>query len=449
MPKRAEVHRTTLTNAFRFFTIVIVSSCLVGLVISAFAWLLTIVERAVSRLMMLPHNDSLSLAPKYELHHAWIAFIPALGGLLVGIFMHFFPAAKGYGVPEVIARLEARDTKIRAHLSLFTFITSVITIGSNGSAGPEGPSAAIGAAVASGITHKLSLSKEQRRILVACGAAAGLAALFNATLVGAFFAMEVLLKDINPKKFALIATAAITGKLVAVHGAVAGHTFSTASLPALTHISIVLAFGLGIISAPLAIAFMYTFRTVPKAFKKLPVPLWVKPAIGGLIVGIIGLLVPQILGEGQNVIQQLLLVSSSSVFTLLLIALLKPLTTSITIGSGGVGGVFLPSIFIGAAVGATYGTLFHHLIGSTVSPELFAAIGMGTIIAGAINAPLTAIMIVLQLTGAFQILPALVAAIAASTLLARYIQPESIYSLALRARESPAKPKRMTSRLKI
>jgi CIC family chloride channel protein len=168
-------------------------------------------------------------------------------------------------------------------------------------------------------------------------------------------------------------------------------------------------------------------------FKSTPLQPWLRPAISGLIVGIIGLFVPQVLGEGQYTIQQLLVVSSSSAILLALIAILKPVTTSITLGSGGIGGIFLPSIFIGSAIGATYGVLPHHWL-PTISPELFATIGMGTIIAAAINAPLTAIMIVLQLTGAFQILPALVAAIAVSTLLARYMHSESTYTIALRAR---------------
>jgi CIC family chloride channel protein len=236
----------------------------------------------------------------------------------------------------------------------------------------------------------------------------------------------------------LLAVAAVTGKLVAIHGAIAGHIFTTAKLPQLTHSSVIMAFGLGIIAAPLGIGFMWTFQQAPKLFKRLPTPLWVKPAIGGLVVGIVGLLVPQVLGEGQYTIQQLLLVSSSSVLLLAIIAFLKPIVTSITLGSGGVGGIFLPSIFIGTAIGAAYGSLLHHWMPG-VSPELFAAIGMGTIIAAAINAPLTGIMIVLQLTGAFQILPALVAAIAASTLLARYLHSESIYTLALRAKAAAAK----------
>lgn len=422
--------------------LVIVCSALVGLVISTFAWVLTFCEHAYLHLAGVPHDSGLTTS--YALHHAWIALIPAVGGLAVGLFMHFVASpAKGYGVPEVMARLEAqgRDSKIPIRFGLFTFISSIVTISSNGSAGPEGPSIAIGAALASGVAHRLSLTNEQRRVLVACGAAAGLAALFNASLVGAFFAMEVLLKEMNPKKFAMVATAAVIGKLAVIHGAIAGHIFTTANLPQLTHSSVIVAFGLGILAAPLGIGFMWAFQQTPKMFKKVPVPPWLKPAIGGLLVGVVGLFVPQVLGEGQYTIQRLLLVSSSSVLLLALIALLKPIVTSITIGSGGVGGIFLPSIFIGTAIGAAYGSLLHHWMPG-VSPELFAAIGMGTIIAAAINAPLTGIMIVLQLTGAFQILPALVAAIAASTLLARYMHPESIYTLALRAKvgTTPIRP---------
>jgi CIC family chloride channel protein len=258
--------RPSLMEITRYLCVVILCSILVGLTISAFAWTLTFCEHTFLHIAGIRRESAFTM--HYALHHAWVALIPACGGLLVGLFMHFIASpAKGYGVPEVMARLELQEGKIPVRYGFFTFISSIITISSNGSAGPEGPSIAIGAALASGTAHRLSFTKERRKVLVACSAAAGLAALFNASLVGALFAMEVLLKEMNPKKFALVATAAVTGKITAVHGAIAGHVFTTTTLPELSHSSVILAFGLGIIAAPFGIGFMWLFQQAPKVVR--------------------------------------------------------------------------------------------------------------------------------------------------------------------------------------
>jgi CIC family chloride channel protein len=421
-----------LLDAGRLLAAAVVCGVVVGLIVSLFGWSLTAGEHGYERLLGVENTSAVSVS--YMLRHAWIVLIPAAGGLLVGLFTQFVaPSIRGYGVPEVMARVEARDTNIPARHGVSMFLGSLVTISSHGSAGPEGPSAAIGAALSAGIAHRLRLTDEHRRLLVACGAAAGLAALFNASLVGAFFALEVLLKEVNPKKTALVLTAAVAGKFAAVHGAIAEHVFHTAVLPMPTHSLVLFAFGLGVLTAPVGVGFIWLFHRTGNYFKGLSLQLWLKPALGGLIIGVIGLFLPQVLGEGQQTIQQLLVSGYSSAGLLLLLSFMKMAATSITLGSGGMGGIFLPSIFVGTALGSAYGLLLHQWI-PAISPELFATIGTGTIIAAAINAPLTAIMIGLQLTGAFEILPVLVAGVASSTLLARYLQPKSIYTVALRAR---------------
>lgn len=427
LPIQVSERQRHVLSTIRLFVLAFVVGILVGAAADGFRWLL-------------PHTNQLFFGTfhatdvgvssmSYVLQRPYIVIFPAVGGLFVGLFLHFFKDARGHGVAEVLAAMETRGNRIAPQVSAYTAIASSVTIGSGGSAGPEGPAIQIGAALGSGIGQWFHLPLDDLRTLLACGAATGLAALYNAPLGGTFFAIEVLLEEIRPQRFALIALSAVAGHYVATHLIV------NQSLVYLTFHqgaweSIPLDLLLGLLAAPVGVGFLLLLHRIAEFAGETHVWPWLRPAIGGLLVGIIGLFFPRILGTGEDTIRQAIL--GDLPFVLLLIfPLLKLSATAITLGSGGSGGVFTPSLFMGATLGAAYGSIIHHFAPGIASPGAFAMIGMGTVIASAVNAPLTAIMIVIELTGDFQLLPGLVTAVAGSVLLARYLYPESIYTLPL------------------
>lgn len=411
----------------RLFLLALLVGVLVGVAADAFRWLLL---HANQLFFGVVHAGEVGAGGRYALQRPYIVLVPAAGGLLVGLFLHFFArSARGHGVAEVLAAMETRGSRIAPQVSAYTAVASSLTIGSGGSAGPEGPAIQIGAALASGIGQWFRLSPAELRTLLACGAATGLAALYNAPLAGTLFAIEVLLEEIHPQRFALIALAAVSGHFVATH-LIVNESLVNIAFRQDAWQTIPMDLGLGLIAGPLGVAFLLSVHRIAEVVGESRVPPWTRPAIGGLCVGLVGLFVPRILGTGEETIRAAVL--GTLPFELLLfLPLLKLAATSITLGSGGSGGVFTPSLFMGATLGGAYGIVMQHLAPGVISPGAFALIGMGTVIASAVNAPLTAILVVVELTGDFDLLPGLVTAVAGSVLLARYLYPESIYTLPL------------------
>ncbi len=420
--------RSQFWPALRLFVLAIAVGLIVGIAADGFRWLL---PHANALFFGTFHATGLNLTrSSYRLQHPYIFLLPALGGLLVGLFLHFVaPQAGGHGVAEVLAAMETRGGRIPPQVSAYTAIASSITIGSGGSAGPEGPAIQIGAAIASGVGQWFRLSPDDLRTILACGAATGLAAMYNAPVAGTLFAIEVLLEEIHPRRFALIALAAVTGHFVADH-LLANELLVTRPASTEGWQLLPMALGLGLLAGPLGVAFIRLLHFVAERAGQIPVKPWLRPALGGLLVGLIGLFVPRILGTGQQTIQEALLGVFPLGFLLVLMAL-KLLATSLTLGSGGSGGVFTPSLFMGAMLGGAYGLAMHTLAPNVATTSTFALLGMGTVIASAVSAPLTAIMIVVEFTGDFALMPSLVMAVAGSTLIARYLFDESIYTLPL------------------
>jgi CIC family chloride channel protein len=309
-----------------------------------------------------------------------------------------------------------------------------VTIGSGGSAGPEGPIIQIGAALASGLGQLLRLPAHRLRTLLACGAAAGLAGMYHAPFTGAAFSAEVLLEELEPRTFSLLALAAVAADAVA--GQLRSERPVTLPpLPPAPALDVPLDIVLGLLAAPLGVLLLVLVHGVGDAVGRLRVrtgaPAWALPAIGGFIVGCIGLVLPHILGSSETGIDRAL--NDQLGFGLLLVLpLAKILTTSITLGSGATGGVFTPSLFIGATLGGAYGVVVRHFWGGASPVGAYALVGMGTVVAAAVNAPLTAGLLVCEFTGGFALLPQIVAGVAASVIVARLLHAESIYTLPLR-----------------
>ncbi len=359
----------------------------------------------------------------------WIVLVPALGGLVVGPLVHFLAReAKGHGVPEVMEAVALRAGVIRPRLVIVKSLASAISIGFGGSVGREGPIVQIGAAAGSALGQWFRVSGRRLKTLVGCGAAAGIAATFNAPIAGPLFAAEVILGDFGVAQFSPIVISSVVATVISRYflGDFPAFEVPEYQLQSLWELPVFLV--LGLMAAIVALGFIALLYALEDFFEALPIPPWLGAAIGGLAVGAIGLAYPQVFGVGYEAISQAL--RGEMVLGLLLPLLaLKLLATGLTIGSGGSGGVFAPSLFLGAMTGGLLGTLAQRLMPAlATSTGAYALVGMGAVVAGATHAPITAILIIFELTSDYKlIVPLMMACIIASRVTTR-LKRESIYT---------------------
>ena len=375
--------------------------------------------------------------------HQWLAPwgdyqvipVPAIGGLLVGLLIYFLAReAKGHGVPEVMLAVAAQGGRIRPRVAVVKSLASALCIGSGGSAGREGPIVQIGSALGSTLGQILHLPAERVRLLVACGAAGGIAATFNAPIGGALFAVEVILRDFGVRCFGLVVLASVTA--TALSRAVLGDmpAFLVPLHQRTQWFELPLYALLGLLAAVVAVAFTRILYLTEDLFDRVRLPEYIKPVIGGLMIGAVGARIPNIFGVGYDTIEPALQGHLMWGFCLALV-LLKILATSITIGSGGSGGVFAPSLYTGATLGSAFGQLLHLLAPSTVtSPVGYAVVGMGAVFSGAAQAPVTSVLILFEMTADYRIIVPLMAAVVVSALVSERIMRDSIYTLKIRRR---------------
>ena len=369
---------------------------------------------------------------------AWkIALVPALGGLLVGLITTFLVSeAKGHGVPEVIRAVALDGGRIRGRVALAKTIASAITIGSGGSAGREGPIIQIGAAIGSRIGQAMGMSKRRLRTLVGCGAAAGIAATFNAPIAGALFSFEVILGEFGAAQFSPIVISSVVATVVA--RAWRGNLPAFAP-PACTFASAweLIPFALlGLLCGLVSFAYIRINDSAGRFFEtRLRLPAWLRPALGGLLVGLFALALPQVMGDGHGLSNDAF---AGRLPALLLLALVfaKMLATGLTLGSGGSGGVFSPALAVGACLGAWLGGLVEPVLGARFGGlAAYALVGMGGLVAGSMLAPITAILMVFEITANYAIiLPVMTASILSTVLVARLTGNLSVYTFKL-ARE--------------
>ncbi|HSG81850.1 MAG TPA: chloride channel protein, partial [Gemmatimonadota bacterium] len=362
----------------------------------------------------------------------WKIAAPAAGGLLAGFIVYRFAReAKGHGVPEVMEAVALRGGRIRPRVVIAKMLASGITIGSGGSVGREGPIVQIGSALGSTIGQWLNVDPRRLRTLVGCGAAAGIAGTFNAPVAGALFALEVILGDFGVAQFSPIVVSSVAATVVSRHFL---GDFPAFEIPgySLVHWTELFAYaGLGILAGLVALAFVRSLYSAEDLFDRLKITPPIKAAIGGALIGCIGIFAPQVFGVGYEAITQALHGNLVWQFMVALV-LLKILAVSITIGSGGSGGVFAPSLFIGAMLGGAVGTVVHQLWPTaTAGTGAYALVGMGAVVAAGTHAPITAILIIFELTSSYTIILPLMISCIIGTLLATRMQKASIYTLKL------------------
>jgi CIC family chloride channel protein len=373
----------------------------------------------------------------YVLQLPWYVKLcaPALGGLVVGpIVYHFARETKGHGVPEVMESIVKQAGAIHPRVMIAKVMASAVSIGSGGSVGREGPIVQIGSAIGSAIGQVLRVTGPRLRTLVACGTAAGIAGTFNAPIAGALFAMEIILSDFGISQFSPIVISSVSATVISRHFLGDFPAFVIPKYQLVSVYEMIPYAILGILAAFTALAFINLLYKTEDLFEMLRIPNFLKPALGGLCIGAIGIYFPHIFGVGYETID-LALQSSLAWYFLLLLIGLKLMATSITIGSGGSGGIFAPSLFLGASLGGFVGTVVHSLMpASTASPGAYALVGMGAVAAGAMHAPITSILIIFELTDDYRIILPLMIACIISVLITTRLKKDSIYTLKLSRR---------------
>ncbi len=362
-------------------------------------------------------------------------WIPALGGLLVGPLVYFLAReAKGHGVPEVMEAVALRSGIIRKRIVIIKSLASAISIGTGGSVGREGPIVQIGSAIGSSVGQVLRISEDRIRTLVGCGAAAGIAATFNAPVAGSMFALEIILGDFGLATFSPIVISSVVATAVSRHFLGNSPAFLVPAYQLVSAWELPLYVILGFFCALVAVTFTTVLYRAEDVFDDLKFPGYLKAFLGGLILGFMGLRFPHILGVGYAAID-VALMQKLAWWVLLLLVGFKILATSITIGSGGSGGIFAPSLFMGAMAGGFFGSVVHHLFPEvTASPGAYSIVGMGAVVSGTTHGPLSAILILFEMTGDYKIILPLMIACIISSLASGQLLTDSIYTLKLARR---------------
>ena len=371
----------------------------------------------------------------------WRFLFPALGALLAALLARWlFRTPERLGVASVMLDARREWGRIPLRYVPATFINGVLTIGSGGSAGREAPVVAMGGGVGAWLARTMGLPPAQRRLLVGCGTAAASAAAFNAPLAGVFFAVEVVLGDFRVATLTPVMLASVAGTVVcrATEGSATAVHFQVPPYHVVSGWEILLYAGLGLVAGLAGQAFVSAMETAEHRFHELRVPAWVRPAIGGFFDGLIGLGLPGVLGNGYE--WTIAACSGGLGWKMLALMLVgKIVATALTLGSGGWGGDIAPTLYIGAMAGGAYGVVVQVMFGHTVaSYGAYAMVGMGAVLAAVVRCPITAVLLLFELTGSYEVILPILVAVATATFLARRLSRFGIYHQHLRKLGGPA-----------
>ncbi|MER3432785.1 MAG: chloride channel protein [Leptolyngbya sp. ERB_1_1] len=361
---------------------------------------------------------------------AWIV-LPAIGifaGLLAGwLIEQFAPEAAGSGIPQVKAALGGVSSALNLRVAIAKLTTTLLTLGAGLNLGRQGPTVQIGASIAAQLSDWVPTSPVHRRQLIAAGAAAGLAAGFNAPIAGVFFALEVVLgTTFETSAASIVLLSAVVSALIAQIGLGGQPAFDLPAYEVRSPLELPLYLGLGLFACMVSIAYTNSLKWSSDLFKgRIPgsgwlakIPREVQPILGGLCVGLVALKLPQVLGVGYDTVEAMLRDVQFSLLLLITLLVVKLLLTAISLGSGLVGGIFAPAMFLGASLGAAYGkvlpSVFPMFASSIAAPPAYAMVGMAAVLAASVNAPLTAILLLFEMTRDYRIVLPLMAAVGLS-----------------------------------
>lgn len=432
-----------MTGRWLFYCIII------GIIAGIFALLFTALfdfiqefslEHLAGITTMRPSGDQVSKffqIPQsiFSIHQRWLLFfLPAFGGLISGLIVYAFaPQARGHGNDAVIRAFHSSGS-VKSNIPFTKLLASVFTIGTGGSAGKEGPIAQIGAGIGSFVANKLDIGARERRIFMMAGLAAGIAAIFKAPIGAALFSSEVLYRN-DFESEGLVASVIASIISYSVYASVTGwqpiFSFDTLSftnpyeLPLFILLAVIIMVG--------GICYTKIFYGIKQLFDKVTLPFYVKPVLGGLLVGSIGFFVPEVLGPGYGALQSALNGDLTISFMVGLVVL-KMLATSFTIQSGGSGGVFGPSLVIGGLLGGAFGYAIEYMAPGTISsPEAFVLVGMASFFSAVANVPVSSTILISEMSKSYGLIVPLIFASAIAYLGA---QSWSIYKEQLETRFS-------------
>ncbi len=407
------------------------------------------------RLSIVGMTNLLSAIPRTIGLVGWV-IMPVVGALASGILTtRFAQETSGHGIPDVMEAYTLREGRIRPRVPLLKTVTAALTIGSGGSGGQEGPIAQIGSGAGSYLAQLLKLDSRDMRTLVVCGTSSGIAAIFGAPLGGSLFGIEILVGELTAISVIPVILASVVS--VAVSSALLGPNISPFAAPpfALTsYLELLFYLVMGLAFGLFGKAWVKVFHGIEDLFAKLRVSRWFKPAIGATLVGLLSIpvialeflfgysgvfaegssYVPAIMGDGYAFVNSALL-GQATWIALLAFGVLKMISTSLSIGSGGSGGIFAPTLYIGAGLGGAFGYLMSWLVPSVVTqPEAYALVGMAAMFAGAAHVPITCIVIIMEVTGGYGMILPLMIAVSSSYVVGSAVMPDSIYTMSLRKR---------------
>lgn len=360
----------------------------------------------------------------------YIILIPALGGLLVGPIIYFLAReAKGHGVPEVMAAVAEKDGVMRPRLVLIKALASSISIGSGGSVGREGPIVQISSAIGSSIAQVLRMPPAIMKTLVACGAAGGISATFNAPIGGVMFAQELILGEFVTSNFILIVISSVVSAIISRAFWGDFPAFMVQAYHMVNPVEMGFYLILGLLAGLFSVLYIKVLYKTEDLFDNIThVPEYFKPVLGGLLVGSIGLFFPQVFGVGYETVE-VVLKNGLPWLLVFLLLFVKLIATAITIGSGGSGGVFAPGLFMGSMLGGSFGFMVHSTFPALTAPAgAYALVGMGGVFAGMSQAPITGIIMLFEMTGDYKVILPLMVVCVISAMLARGLHPETIYT---------------------
>jgi H+/Cl- antiporter ClcA len=396
-----------------------------GLAIVIFHFLITEIQSLMLR-------DFMGIISRWG---AWtLALVPSLGGLVVGL-MRWRWQDFGATLSSLIASPQSSQ-RVAVGKASAKAIAASVSLGTGASLGPEGPSVEIGANIGVLLGQCLRVSQERQRLLLGAGAAAGLSAGFNAPIAGVFFALEVVLgTTFASSAVSVVLLAAVVAALVAQIGTGGQPAFMLPQYEVRSPLELPLYLGLGLFACLVAIAYTQAIQFAQRLFRgEIPgcsgfaqIPLVLRPVIGGVCVGAVALEFPQILGIGYETIEAMLRDVQFPILLSLSLLAAKLLMTAISCGSGLVGGLFAPAMFLGASLGAAYGTALHHIPAiaawNVAAPPAYAMVGMAAVLAASVRAPLTAILLLFELTRDYRIILPLMAAVGLSVWLIERLKP--------------------------
>jgi chloride channel protein, CIC family len=362
------------------------------------------------------------------------ALVPLVGGVLAGGVLYF--ARRALASAHAVDYMEAvlvGDGRISIRATLVNALSSLLTIASGGSIGREGPMVQLAAMIGSRLGLLAHAPIPRLRLMVACGGAAGIAAAYNAPISGALFVSEIVLGSIAMESFGPLIVASVTSSATIHHILGYGPVYDVPPVQFVSNWELIFYVLLGVILGHLAPPFLALLEFAKARFAQLRLPLYWQLGLGGAIVGVISIFVPQVWGNGYSVVGTILHGEIAGLWLLAVLAA-KVVATSATVGSRAVGGVFTPTLFIGCALGALFGGVLHHALPHfTSDPAAYALIGMGGFLAATIHAPLTSILMLFEMTADYQIvLPLMLACVVAHFTAKVYQRGESIYHASLR-----------------